>query len=424
MSTQEGPSSGSLWSELEELRALPPIYTGLGPVAALQRAEELFRLWMPILERDDTVVGLPRSGSDNEVAACWRDISLVVGRHFASALVAGEPATRSGRKKEDWNPFLFSLYDKLLTSEYGFDASVERRLLVEYLQATWNCHLMELLGSPAMGRTPVGWDKFVFWELNTMACVSLKSGRPEHLTLGAIFTAHLTERARNATEVRDQGEIEHRNQAFGSLVLVQELGLLAGRNENMLERYGAKQVEERFEQQLALLMQSFGFLVVPAKRGERRVDLVCLTPITTEHEESFTILVEAKSARGTYTLPTKDSRAIAEYVRDTKRALATLPPVKMVLIIGPAIASTVPGKLRNLEGEVGIPVRYAGAHLLAELRRRSPGPIPTTAFLASATQGDHVLGGRLLQDVIEAEKRITESHATFISSLLAGARTT
>lgn len=424
MSSQAEPLEGPIWPAVEELRTQPPEYTVLSESAGIERAEHLFRLWMPILERDVTAVGIPEDGNTEEVAARWRSASLTVGRHFAAALFRGEPATRSGRTREDWNPFLFSLYENLLTAKYGRDATVERRLLTEYLKGIWNCHLMEMLGSPAMGLTPVGWDKFVFWELNSIAWTSLQSEAPEHLALGAVLALHLTARARDATEIRDRAEIEHRNLAFGSLVLVQELHLLASRNGTMLERYGAKQVEERFEQQLALLMQSFGFLVVATKRGERRVDLVCLAPSTSGAGESFTILVEAKSAGGNYALPTKDSRAIAEYVRATQRALSTLPLVKMVLIVGPAVASTVPGKLQSLESEVGLPIRYVEARLLAEMRRRSPGPIPTDAFLASAVRGDHVLDGRLLAEVSAAEKRVTEAHANFVSALLGGAPAT
>ncbi len=253
-----------------------------------------------------------------------------------------------------------------------------------------------------------------------MSWTALASGTPEHLALAAVLTAHLTERARDATEIRDRAEIEHRNRAFGSLVLTQELHLLAGRNDTILERYGEKQVEERFEQQLALLMQSFGFLVVATKRGQRRVDLVCLSPQTSRSEDAFTLLVEAKSTAGKYALPTRDSRAITEYVRDTRRALSTLPPVRMVLVVGPEITATVPAKLRALEADVGIPVRYAHAYLLAELRRRSPGPIPMGAFLRSAVQAGHVLDGAILRDVNEATRRVADAHTAFVTALLAG----
>jgi len=419
-STTEPPGV-PLWEELEELRSIPPEYSGLGPDASLERAERLFRMWLPILERDSEVVGIHEGGNAVETAAKWRSASLLVGRHFASALLHGEPATRSGGTRDGrWNPFQFSMHERLLTSEYGFDATVERRLLVEYLKGIWNCYLMELLGSAALGKTPVGWDKFVFWELNSISFVGLESGRLEHLALGAYFSACLTERARDATEARDREEIEHRNLAFGSLVVVQELGLLARRNATMLERYGEKRVEERFEQQLALIMQSFGFLVVATKRGQRRVDLVCLAPSVSGSGESFTVLVEAKSAAGNYALPTKDSRAIVEYVRDTKRALSTLPPVKLVLVVGPPIASTVPDKLRLVESEVGTPVRYVVADLLAELRRQSPGPIPMESFLASATQGSHVLDGSVLRSIGESERRVADAHTAFVTSLLTG----
>lgn len=147
----------SVQEVLRDLHDTPPDYAELGPDSCLERAEFLFETWLPILERNNEVAQLFEAGESPENAARWRAASLLVGRHFASALLHGEPSTRQGRTRGDWNPFLFSLHEALLTSEFGHDATVERRLLVEYLKGIWNCYLMELLGSAGLGMTPVGW---------------------------------------------------------------------------------------------------------------------------------------------------------------------------------------------------------------------------------------------------------------------------
>jgi hypothetical protein len=68
---------------------------------------------------------------------------------------------------------------------------------------------------------------------------------------------------------------DHSPGPFSALRLA-ELSLLAERHDSVKRRYGDKRVEKRFEQQLALLMQSFGFYVVATKTGTRTVDLVCV----------------------------------------------------------------------------------------------------------------------------------------------------
>lgn len=76
---------------------------------------------------------------------------------------------------------------------------------------------------------------------------------------------------------------------------IQEFPELAKRTPTAKSRYGESRIEALFEDQLALLVQSLGFLVVRARRATRRVDLVCLTADTTER---YTALIEAKTRAG------------------------------------------------------------------------------------------------------------------------------
>src|SRR6202041_1722740 len=86
-----------------------------------------------------------------------------------------------------------------------------------------------------------------------------------------------------------------------SLLRLPELQLLASQDPRMQQRYGPKQVEKNFELQLALLMQSFGFYVIRTRVGERTVDLICISGDPTA---SYTLMVEAKTSKAPYAMPT------------------------------------------------------------------------------------------------------------------------
>jgi|GEM_PF-2465536 len=81
-------------------------------------------------------------------------------------------------------------------------------------------------------------------------------------------------------------------EAEGSLLgaNLKELSLLSVRDEMAIEKYGVKRLEKVFEQKLALIFQSFGFTVVPARPGEARADLLCIA-----RSDRFTFLVDAMS---------------------------------------------------------------------------------------------------------------------------------
>jgi len=319
-----------------------------------------------------------------------------------------------------WWPFQYHGihgYANLCTAEYGFDATVERRLLSEFLGGIWNAYFMTMVGSPTLGFSPQGWDEFIYMGFAAISEVSLASGKREHLLLGSLLSRALATRCEQAARERDRRDFELRNGALGALVAVEELSQLASRSDYIIQRYGKSGVETRFEAQLALLMQSFGFLVIRTERAQRRVDLVCIAPGSPE--ESYTILLEAKTSAANYALPTKDSRAIAEYVSSVRSALKTLPPLRLVIVVGNTSAKTVANKIGALEAVCRVPVRYCDVVLLERLRRQVPGPVDYSHFLKVCIAAGRLLGLHEIRQLIESDKAIRAAHNDFVQSLLA-----
>jgi hypothetical protein len=204
-----------------------------------------------------------------------------------------------------------------------------------------------------------------------------------------------------------------------SALRLPELTRLAIRDPVLVRRYGDKQVEKRFEHQLALLFQSLGFVVIQTRTGTRTVDLVC---ISTDPTERVTFLVEAKTTKGPYALPAKDERALRDYVADINATLTSLPPLKFVLLVSHAGTGTLDGKLRDFETKAGTPIRFLKASALSALREEIPGPAPTTALLQLIVGGERILPDDLAQRVGNAYRSTHEAHRAFAEALMAAAR--
>ncbi len=159
---------------------------------------------------------------------------------------------------------------------------------------------------------------------------------------------------------------------YSSLSLI-EIPLLAARAPLMAAKHGEKQIERVFENQLGLLMQSFGFFVVKATPFERRVDLSC-----TYHagSDGYTILIDAKSTKSSYNLPVTDSRALEEYLETTKKAVCSAPSPEAVIIVSDRPGRSLRGKLEQMEKSCRVPVRFVSARELCALREAIPGSLP------------------------------------------------
>jgi hypothetical protein len=389
----------------------------------IEMAETCYKRWLSVLRRDPEYLiemGIDVGGDDQK----WRKVSFLMGCEFAPLLVKSTQLLIESRVSPEndvpikWWPFYYDGihgYNNLCTADYGFDAAVERRMLSEFIGGVWHARFMTIVGSPALGRTPQGWDEFIYASIDSINEVSLASGKHEHLLLGAVLTRVLAERCEQAVCERDDTDFKIRS-TLGPFAAVDELPQLARRSEDIVKRYGESAIETRFEAQLAILMQSLGFIVVRTERAQRRVDLVCIAPAPAG--ESYTILLEAKTTAANYALPTKDSRAIAEYISSVRSALKSLPPLRLVIIVGNTPAKTVAGKLAELEAECGLPVRYCDAWLLRNLRHQLPGPVDYMPFLKVCVAGNRILGPQDVHQVVESDKTIRGAHNNFVQTLL------
>jgi hypothetical protein len=159
-------------------------------------------------------------------------------------------------------------------------------------------------------------------------------------------------------------------------------------------------------------MQSFGNIVVRTRRGERTVDLLCISS-----PRAITFLVEAKTSNRPYTLPASDERALRDYVAGVGR-VHTIPKLRLVLIVSGAASQTLCDKLRKLERDVAVPVRFISAVLLAKLRDQLPG-VETFSDIAEAfVDAPHVVPGDVLDELSALWKRQRDAHEELVRSMM------
>jgi hypothetical protein len=200
-----------------------------------------------------------------------------------------------------------------------------------------------------------------------------------------------------------------------SQIRVDELDLLARRAEAVTKRYGDKHVERRFEQQLALLFQSFGFYVIQTRTGARTVDLVC---ISDDPAGAFTFLVEAKTTKAAYSFPAKDERALRDYVADIEGSLRTLPSLRFVLIVSHTATKTLDRKLNQFETSTGRPVRFLRAALLAELRESIPGPAPAAPLAQLVLNAPRIIPANFAAALADTYKLRQDAHTQLAEALM------
>jgi hypothetical protein len=112
------------------------------------------------------------------------------------------------------------------------------------------------------------------------------------------------------------------------------------------------------------------------------------------------MLIEAKSTSRPYSLPTKDERALREYINEVKENLTTSPPLDMVLLVGPSASKTLDQKLRKLEADVGISMRFCAAQTLASLRERVLGPLPLGLLRKYLKNASHCVDYSVVESLI------------------------
>jgi hypothetical protein len=231
-----------------------------------------------------------------------------------------------------------------------------------------------------------------------------------YLLASALDTLRASYRRRARLE--DEGE---RGYGPFSLLRINELSALARRGPAVLRTYGAGNVASRFEQQLSLLVQSFGLFVIPSRRGERTVDLICLSNDPTT---PLSFLLEAKSTARPYALPSSDSRALAEYIENVSNSIAPFPQLAFVLLVGPVPSRTLAEKLLALQARAGLPLRYCEVATLARLRQALPGQLPTRTFADAVIRGAAVLPDNFIDRVIERDAAIRRASVEHVRVIL------
>jgi hypothetical protein len=198
-----------------------------------------------------------------------------------------------------------------------------------------------------------------------------------------------------------------------TLVGVRELVALSERHPLMVKEYGVKNVENVFELRLAAIFKTLGFVSVPAPPGRAAVDLLCVAP-----KDQFSFFVEAKTSRGPYRLPKDDWRAIRDYANDFPAKMPTLRPLEFVLIVGSGPSRTLPERIEALRAEIGVPVKFVSADLIAMLQQEVAGPVDAPAFRDAVVRSAPVLTEEAVVEIKNESQKIATAIYQFVETLM------
>lgn len=199
-----------------------------------------------------------------------------------------------------------------------------------------------------------------------------------------------------------------------SVINTEELSLIASRDAQTVKQYGAKSLEKVFERQLALIMQSLGMIVVSTKMGTRTVDLICISSFP---DKPYTCLIEAKTTNKPYSLPRKDFRALKEYIDDVRHTLHTLPPLRFVLVSAYKSSRTLDSKLRELQADTGIPIRFISSQQIADLRENIIGILPPDIFADKILSSPQILDSDFVTEIEKRYSLMQKAHADFVETI-------
>ncbi len=166
-------------------------------------------------------------------------------------------------------------------------------------------------------------------------------------------------------------------------------------------------------------MQSLGLVVARTSRGTRGVDLIC---ICKSGAGAFTILAEAKTSRKPYGLPVADQRALRDYVRQAVGGLQTLPPLRVVTVVGHDARPSVPTRLRALESEAGMPIRFCSTQTSCRASSKARRTLDGARFLTLVLESPPILQQELADRLAAIELEAVEAHQALIATLLRRAR--
>jgi hypothetical protein len=187
---------------------------------------------------------------------------------------------------------------------------------------------------------------------------------------------------------------------------------IANGDEKIREKFGAK-IYIEFEKQIAKIFDAFGFFVSPTSIGKRRADII----VATQKPNAYTFLVDAKSCKGNYSLPTTDSRAIKEYILTQKESLDIMPPLKFFLIISSSPSKTLESKLKKLSNEVGLPIKFVSALDLCDIIESSNWSIYSQSFLTSIVESGPILDKNWGKGLVQSIKQKKKAFAKYTELL-------
>lgn len=215
---------------------------------------------------------------------------------------------------------------------------------------------------------------------------------------GSAMAKLLSSAAGNYGRNGDERERVRLQATANSLLHVHELPFLAARVPHTLKKYGPKKVEKRFEQQLNLALQWLGFRTIPTTPGARTGDIICIT----SKQSPPAVLVEAKTSAHPYRLPTDDERALLEYAQKLREESWFPYPLKLICIFGPEPDGSLRERLRGLEIEAGVPVRYCTAGAFVALLLSPPAGTTADDLVGHLLHADQIVSKEYLLSVSSA----------------------
>ena len=288
--------------------------------------------------------------------------------------------------------------------EPGLAAGVryERALIWNFLLGLNMSRITALTSRTLTSIAPSRPEDIVLDTITSLASAAVGQG-DAHSSAAAAMVDCLSFAARHDARVREEKERARLQATANSVLQVHELPQLASQAPHMREKYGSKKVEVRFEQQLSLVLQTCGFRTIPAPKGARRGDIICLTDKTSP----AAILVEAKTSAHPYKLPVKDERALIDYAQRLNASSWFQYPLKLICIVGPNPDRIIAKHLKRLEASTQVAARYCNITALVGLLTRPPVGITAEDIVEALIGADRVVSTDDLTSILsKAEEKL------------------
>ncbi|MBL7491602.1 hypothetical protein I6A60_40845 [Frankia sp. AgB1.9] len=195
--------------------------------------------------------------------------------------------------------------------------------------------------------------------------------------------------------------------AFAQIGL-RDLPDLAARTDYAIDMYGDENLSRLFEQGFAQLWATLGASVIGSERGDEDADTAVIFYLL--RAEAYSFLAVAKSTPGRYSFPTRDRRALTEYLGCVRNGPPELEP-RFVLICGPTPTGTLTLKLEILSTDLKIPIRYCTATALASLRDEISGTVDPELLLETVRLPGAILTDEKTKGLIKAIRLDQTDHA-------------